>query len=189
MKDKFFAEKDGDAFRVVRRYNTKHSIIEGVCVCSTKHRAEWIARRLNRLARLERGYEDAKIALGYTSRAFRLGLFRDRNGEECSIQESSLATERCLWLGMDHADICVMSSKSHNLPPPKLVLKDGSTENTGWKKYVLPENVYDFCRMELTQEMAMALSALLLHFAEHGTLPEPKEPHVFTKKEADNASK
>lgn len=55
MKDKFFAEQDGDAFRVVRRHNTKQSIIEGVCVCSTKRRAEWIARRLNRLDQIERG--------------------------------------------------------------------------------------------------------------------------------------
>ena len=34
-----------------------------------------------------------------TERGFRLGSFRDRYGDRCSIQASSLATEECIWLG------------------------------------------------------------------------------------------
>lgn len=37
-----------------------------------------------------------------TERGFRRMDFKDRNGESCSIQESSIATESCLWLGCDH---------------------------------------------------------------------------------------
>lgn len=39
------------------------------------------------------------IHLKPTSRGFQRGLFVDRYGAECSIQESSLATESCVWLG------------------------------------------------------------------------------------------
>ena len=34
-----------------------------------------------------------------TSRGFRKGEFKDRYDITCSIQESSLATEECIWLG------------------------------------------------------------------------------------------
>lgn len=36
-----------------------------------------------------------------TGRGFRIVIFSDRYGNECSIQESSLATEACIWLGCD----------------------------------------------------------------------------------------
>lgn len=34
-----------------------------------------------------------------TSRGFRRADFKDADGEECSIQESSVATDYMLWLG------------------------------------------------------------------------------------------
>jgi hypothetical protein len=37
-----------------------------------------------------------------TERGFGRGEFMDRYGVPCSIQESSLATEQCIWLGCDH---------------------------------------------------------------------------------------
>lgn len=36
-----------------------------------------------------------------TQRGFLFGEFKDRYGAECSIQESSLATEAAIWLGVD----------------------------------------------------------------------------------------
>jgi hypothetical protein len=39
-----------------------------------------------------------------TPRGFAYALFRDRNGKECSIQKSSLATEDCIWLGEELGD-------------------------------------------------------------------------------------
>lgn len=41
------------------------------------------------------------IAFKKTNRGFILGEFKDRYGAECSIQESSLATEAAIWLGVD----------------------------------------------------------------------------------------
>jgi hypothetical protein len=37
-----------------------------------------------------------------TSRGFGLIKFSDRYGQHCSLQESSLATEGAIWLGVDN---------------------------------------------------------------------------------------
>jgi len=44
------------------------------------------------------------ILLTETDRGFALVEFKDRYGNECSLQKSSLATEDCCWLGVstDH---------------------------------------------------------------------------------------
>lgn len=42
------------------------------------------------------------IELRPTQRGFLRGEFVDRYGEKCSIQESSIAGEFCLWLGCEH---------------------------------------------------------------------------------------
>jgi hypothetical protein len=41
------------------------------------------------------------ITLEPTARGFMGGAFKDRYRQECSIQESSLAEEACIWLGVD----------------------------------------------------------------------------------------
>ena len=41
------------------------------------------------------------IDLKPTNRGFLLGKFTDRYDNKCSIQKSSLATEDCIWLGVD----------------------------------------------------------------------------------------
>jgi hypothetical protein len=42
-----------------------------------------------------------KIRLEPTPRGFLRGEFVDRYGQICSLQQSSLATEDCIWLGVD----------------------------------------------------------------------------------------
>lgn len=37
-----------------------------------------------------------------TARGFALVEFTDINGDSCSLQESSVATQNCIWLGCDH---------------------------------------------------------------------------------------
>jgi len=37
----------------------------------------------------------------FNDRGFLSGKFEDANGEKCSLQESSSAMQRCIWLGMD----------------------------------------------------------------------------------------
>ena len=51
------------------------------------------------------------MKLAATSRGFLRAEFRDRYGADCSIQESSLATESCIWLG------CERESLGHNREP------------------------------------------------------------------------
>lgn len=43
------------------------------------------------------------ITIEKTDRGFRLGKFVDHYRDLCSIQESSLAGEDCIWLGQDEA--------------------------------------------------------------------------------------
>lgn len=38
-------------------------------------------------------------------RGFLRGEFKDRYGEKCSIQKSSLADEDCIWLGCNHETV------------------------------------------------------------------------------------
>jgi hypothetical protein len=40
----------------------------------------------------------------YTARGFAHIGFTDRYGEACSLQDSSLATDDAIWLGVDHID-------------------------------------------------------------------------------------
>lgn len=96
----------------------------------------------------------SEITLGHTHRGFALGEFLDRNGEKCSIQKSSVATEDCLWLGKNDTipKVCVF--------------------NEGWKEVPLPDGALTASRMHLTQEHAAALWPMLKHFAETGDLPE-----------------
>jgi hypothetical protein len=48
--------------------------------------------------------EPGPIELAPTDRGFLRGEFADLNYERCSVQESSLATGRALWLGVDGSD-------------------------------------------------------------------------------------
>lgn len=80
------------------------------------------------------------IAEVMTNRGFAGGKFKDRYDRDCSIQESSLATEACIWLGMDHE-----------------VVHPKTGERCG-------------ARMHLTQEMAADLIPLLQRFVETGHL-------------------
>lgn len=44
--------------------------------------------------------DDLEVAWGRTQRGFMLGEFRDLYGQDCSIQESSLATVNAIWFGV-----------------------------------------------------------------------------------------
>lgn len=111
------------------------------------------------------------IELKPTSRGFNRGDFKDRYGHSCSIQMSSLATEACIWLGLNNPD-----------------LQDGrGMPSEGWKEFKLPEGVLGFSRMHLTQAHVKALLPLLQHFAETGELPEETQvsPSSLDNKKKD----
>jgi hypothetical protein len=107
-----------------------------------------------------------ELTKNFTPRGFGKIEFTDRYGVACSLQESSLATERAIWLGCNDADprVCV---------PGK-----------GWVPVPLPEDAVANTRMHLTQEQVKELLPYLQHFAETGEVlsdindaktPEPSD--------------
>lgn len=98
-----------------------------------------------------------------TERGFVRGDFKDRYGEECSIQESSLATEAALWLGINEVHPVYMS-------------------HAGWQPIPYPpDDVVDSARMHLTQRHVKTLLPLLNHFAKYGCLPDVDGSEFLTQ--------
>lgn len=99
-----------------------------------------------------------------TGRGFSLIQFTDKYNVKCSLQESSLATEDCIWLGVDDVE-------------PKIMVKDAvalgldtNGQTDGCISYSIPEKVVLSSRMHLTQQQVLDLLPHLLHFAIHGTI-------------------
>lgn len=93
--------------------------------------------------------------LKHTHRGFRFYEFKDRSGHKCSLQKSSIATEDCMWLGLDSAD------------PTRLECGKGWVDASDQ----IPEGVELNTGMHLTQEQAGVLAKQLAFFAETGELP------------------
>ena len=127
-----------------------------------------IHKARNKAAQKKRGAE-AGIELRPNRRGFLGGTFRDNKGEKCSLQESS-NVKPCVWLGIDEPQPVVMSDKVAGLASPRLEPIGGATETTGWHRYILPDGVRVFGRMELDRETAGRLADALAHFAKNGTL-------------------
>ena len=109
--------------------------------------------------------ESSHIPLAATERGFVLGKFTDYYGESCSIQKSSIATEDCIWLGVDDVSPKIMASDANRLG------LSTSAEN-GWVDYEIPKEVLLSSRMHLTQDMVRELLPLLHRFVETGELYE-----------------
>lgn len=99
-----------------------------------------------------------------THRGFRYYEFEDRNGHKCTLQKSSVATEDCIWLGLEDADPQCLHGAAK-----KLGVETNAT--CGWVKYPIPDEVNLNTRMHLTQEQAGILAKQLAIFAETGELP------------------
>lgn len=107
------------------------------------------------------------LDLETTQRGFAVGEFLDRYGERCSIQDSSLATERAIWFGV------------HN-PVPKIMARDAPEEwlapvgdperNNGWVNVPLPEGTLIGGRMHLSQHQVIELLPILQRFADTGSI-------------------
>lgn len=89
-----------------------------------------------------------------TARGFAVARFVDRNGVECSVQDSSLAREPALWLGTDH------------VTPQVLV------PGEGWRAVPIPADAVVAARMHLTRAQVAALLPLLTRFLETGSIAE-----------------
>lgn len=101
------------------------------------------------------------MELHKTQRGFKKITFNDRYAEGCSIQESSLATEAAIWLGIEDAN-------------PQMFIPYA---NPAWKPLPLPTlpegGHFAFStRMHLTQDLAEELIPILQHFVKTGYLPD-----------------
>lgn len=87
-----------------------------------------------------------------TIRGFNYFKFKDVYNSKCSIQKSSLATDDCIWFGIDD--------------PNPLELIPG----LGWKEYSLPKNVMCTTRMHLNRKQVKRLIPILQKFVETGEI-------------------
>ena len=94
-----------------------------------------------------------QMKLEQTNRGFDLVKFKDRNGVECSLQKSSIATEDCIWLGCNDAS-------------PQVLIP-----GQGWQPVSLPSgDVIANTRMHLNQKQVKEILPYLQKFAETGEL-------------------
>lgn len=87
-----------------------------------------------------------------TNRGFDIVRFRDYNDVDCTIQESSLATDHAIWLGCEHEE-------------PKVLIP-----GEGWKPFDVPETFQCNTRMHLTREQVGYLLPFLQRFYETGRI-------------------
>ena len=101
----------------------------------------------------------------FNVRGFRGLNFKDYYGHSCSIQDSSLATEDAIWLGLDGASPKVLHGHAKSLGV--------DTDATcGWVDYPIPEQVFLNTRMHLNKEQASHLIKVLQRFVDNGTIGE-----------------
>lgn len=93
----------------------------------------------------------------HTERGFALKNFKDRNGNECSIQKSSSALEDCIWLGAT-----------------ELRVREFGPNGKQWRDVVFEDTMsHHFVgnqRMHLTRKQVKDLIPILQHFVDTGEL-------------------
>ena len=109
----------------------------------------------------------AQIEIERNGRNFENGKFVDRYGYECSIQKSSLATEDCIWLGIDDAKPQIMSSDAIRMGLRERTFDEN---DNGWVKFEIPKEVLLSTRMHLTRKQVKELLPILKHFVKTGEL-------------------
>ena len=107
------------------------------------------------------------MKIEFNERGFAYAEFEDRYKQKCSIQKSSLATEDCIWLGVNDADPKIMSSDATRMGLRERTFDE---RDNGWVPFEIPEEVSLSTRMHLTQEMAAELIPILQRFVNTGEL-------------------
>lgn len=97
-----------------------------------------------------------------TERGFEIVNFNDRYQSPCSLQQSSIATEDCVWLGVDDAAPKIMASQAH-------MLGVQTSETSGWVAYPMPQEVQLNTRMHLDRKQVAALVTHLQAWLESGS--------------------
>lgn len=86
------------------------------------------------------------------ARGFPYYEFNDFYGDKCSLQLSSLASDRAVWFGLDDA-------------VPKVLIS-----GQGWRKVELPPDCFVGSRMHLSQQQVRDILPKLKAFAKTGRL-------------------
>jgi len=100
-----------------------------------------------------------------TQRGFEKVEFKDLYGCACSLQESSLATERAIWVGIDDANPLVLASQAAEVGVK-------TTATTGWVPYPIPESVLLHTRMHMNAAQVKALIRHLQRWVDDGTFKQ-----------------
>ena len=117
------------------------------------------------------------LKFGNTHRGFTLIEFSDRYDNDCSMQDSSLATESAIWFGINDGNPQIMASKASQFGIE-------TTETTGWIPYPIPEEVILHTRMHLSREQVEELIPILQNFVRNGCLPKtlPRAVEIIQQK-------
>ena len=102
------------------------------------------------------------MEIKYTSKGISHCNFKDGNGENCSIQESSAAEQAYIWLGCD--EIGLKGFIPNGDPSWRDVTKEQVQEKFGFK-HIIANN-----RMHLTQEQVKELIPILQKFVDTGSI-------------------
>lgn len=98
-----------------------------------------------------------------TARGFKFISFKDIYDTDCSLQESSLATEGAIWLGVSEANPMVLASEAS-----KFGIK--TKAKNGWVPFPLPPEVHLSVRMHLNREKVAQLIQSLKEWMRDGEL-------------------
>lgn len=101
-----------------------------------------------------------------TDNGFAKVEFEDRYGLKCKIQQSSLATESCVWLGVVDPEPQVMCAEA-----AQVGLTPAS--DAGWQPYPIPEQVLIKSNMHLTREQVAGLVERLNSWLLTGAFDKP----------------
>jgi len=98
-----------------------------------------------------------------TYRGFAVVEFNDFYGEQCSLQQSSIATTDCIWLGINDANPKVMAAHAERLGVE-------TDKTTGWVEYPVSDDVSMTTRMHLSREQVKPLLPHLQKFVDTGEI-------------------
>lgn len=101
-----------------------------------------------------------------TNRGFKYIEFKDFYGEDCSLQESSTAFYKCLWLGVDK-----IKPKILHTDATKLGINHNNVKE-GWIDYEIPEEVLIGGRMHLEKEQVKNLIKILQNWLDDKSLDD-----------------
>lgn len=99
-----------------------------------------------------------------TKRGFAILEFKDTGKRQCSLQKSSLATEDCIWLGMDKPEI------KEFYPEPRDTDESWFDCDLEKLKHRPQNRIHTFSRMELTRKQVEKLLPYLQNFVNTGEL-------------------